>query len=91
MSNEKEVSTVFSYKTPAIMITERYGDTEKVFEFTTADDYAAYKRIERDWLTSADKDGVNVSIEKTGEEKTEALVKIVKNAIDSAEIRRRRF
>lgn len=46
MGNEKEGSTVFSYKAPAIMITERNGDIEKVLEFATAEDYAAYKRIE---------------------------------------------
>lgn len=50
MSNEKEGSTVFSYKSPAIMITERNGDIEKVLEFATAEDYAAYKRIETEAL-----------------------------------------
>lgn len=50
MGNEKEGQTVFSYKAPAIMITERNGNIETVLEFATADDYAAYKRIESESL-----------------------------------------
>lgn len=70
MSNEKEGSTVFGYKAPAIMITERNSDIEKVLEFATADDYAAYKRIEADGLIAAkyvDGDGViNVVVNRVG-------------------------
>lgn len=57
MSNEKEgLDASFAYptfnlrpplvKSTAIKVTERNGDAEKVLEFATADDYAAYKRIE---------------------------------------------
>lgn len=55
MSNEKEgLGTEFApqsvegfnYKLPAIRIVERYGRKEIELEFATADDYAAYKRIE---------------------------------------------
>ncbi len=91
MSNEKEGSTVFSYKAPAIMITERNGDNEKVLEFATADDYAAYKRIEMDMVFSVEQDSGNVSIENIGKEKDKAIVKIIQSAIDSAGLRCRRM
>lgn len=52
----------FSYKSPAIMITERNGDIEKVLEFATADDYAAYKRIESEAvMTDKQKDRAEIT------------------------------
>lgn len=67
MGNEKEGSAVVNYKAPAIMITERNGDTEKVLEFATADDYAAYKRIE-DWSLMTDKQKDRAEITRIFEE-----------------------
>lgn len=55
MSNEKEDLDTefapqsverFNYKLPAIRIIEKYGRREVELEFATAEDYAAYKRIE---------------------------------------------
>lgn len=90
MSNEKEGSTVFSYKAPAIMITERNGDIEKVLEFATVDDYDAYKRIEDEALITDKHKRVNVNINNMDKEKVKEIVKIVQNAIDSAELRIKR-
>lgn len=91
MSNEKEGSTVFSYKAPAIMITERNGDNENVLEFATAEDYAAYKRIEAEAMMNDKHKSVNVNINSMDKEKVKEIVKIVQSAIDSAELRCRRM
>lgn len=79
MGNEKEGQTVFSYKAPAIMITERNGDIEKVLEFATADDYAAYKRIEAAALM-ADKQRRDEAVKKTCEAAKYAIDEISKHA-----------
>lgn len=91
MSNEKEGSTVFSYKAPAIMITERNEDNEKVLEFATAEDYAAYKRIEAESMMSDNHKSVNVNINSMDKEKAKEIAMIVQSAIDSAELRCRRM
>lgn len=99
MSNEKEGLAVnsissslgsFSCKTPAIMITERSGAIEKVIEFATAEDYAAYKRIEAEALMTDKYKSVNVNIDNMGKEKAKEIVKIVQSAVDSAELRIKR-
>lgn len=70
MSNEKEgLGAEFasqsvegiSYKLPAIRIIERYGRKEIELEFATADDYAAYKRIESESLM-ADKQKYDAAV-----------------------------
>jgi hypothetical protein len=77
MGNEKEGSTVFSYKAPAIIITERNGDVEKVLEFATADDYAAYKQIEAEaWM--ADKQKYDAAVKKACEAARSAIDEISK-------------
>lgn len=78
MSNEKEGQTVFSYKAPAIMITERNGDVEKVLEFATADDYAAYKRIEAEALMT-DQQRRDEAVKKTCEAAKSAIDEISKH------------
>lgn len=78
MGNEKEGQTVFSYKAPAIMITERNGDTEKVLEFATADDYAAYKRIEAEAVMT-DKHKRDEAVKKTCEAAKSAIDEISKH------------
>lgn len=78
MNNEKEGSTVFSYKAPAIMITERNGDIEKVLEFATAEDYAAYKRIEAEALMT-DKQRRDEAVKKTCEAAKSAIDEISKH------------
>lgn len=75
MSNEKEDLAVnsisssignFCHKAPAIMITERNGDDEKVLEFATAEDYAAYKRIEAEPLIT-DKQKYDAAVKRSCE------------------------
>lgn len=78
MSNEKEGSTVFSYKAPAIMITERNGDIEKVLEFATAEDYAAYKRIEAEPLIT-DNQKYDAAVKKACEAARSAIDESVKH------------
>ena len=78
MGNEKEGQTVFSYKAPAIMITERNGDIEKVLEFATAEDYAAYKRIEAEALMT-DKQRRDEAVKKTCEAAKSAIDEISKH------------
>ena len=87
MSNEKEGLAVnsisssignFSYKAPAIIITERNGDTEKVLEFATAEDYAAYKRIETEALMT-DKQKRDEAVKKTCEAAKSAIDEISKH------------
>lgn len=78
MSNEKECSTVFSHKAPAIMITECNGDTEKVLEFATADDYAAYKRIDAEALMT-DKQKRDEAVKKACEAAKSAIDEIAKH------------
>lgn len=81
MSNEKEGLAAnsispslgsFSYKSPAIMITERNGDIEKVLEFATADDYAAYKRIEAEAVMT-DKQRHDAAVNKSCEQVQKAI------------------
>lgn len=100
MSNEKEGLAVnsisssignFCYKAPAIMIAERNGDNEKVLEFATAEDYAAYKRIESEVVVTDKHKSVNVNINNMDKEKAKEIVKIVQSAINSAELRCRRM
>ena len=63
---------MFSYKAPAIMITERNGDIEKVLEFATAEDYAAYKRIETEPLIT-DKQKYDAAVKKSCEQVQKAI------------------
>ena len=78
MGNEKEGQTVFSYKAPAIMITERNGDIEKVLEFATAEDYAAYKRIEAEAVMT-DKQKYDTAVNKACEAAQSAIDEISKH------------
>lgn len=88
MSNEKEgLGAEFasqsvegiSYKLPAIRIIERYGRKEIELEFATADDYAAYKRIEAAALM-ADKQRRDEAVKKTCEAAKSAIDEISKHA-----------
>lgn len=100
MSNEKEdldtefapqSSEGFNYKIPAIRIIERHGRREIELEFATAEDYAAYKRIEAEAVVVDKQKIVSVNNNNADKEKAKEIVKIIQNAIDSADIRCRRF
>ena len=87
MSNEKEsLDTEFasqsvdgiSYKLPAIRIIERYGRKEIELEFATADDYAAYKRIEAEAVMN-DKQKYDAAVKKACEAAKSAIDEISKH------------
>jgi hypothetical protein len=51
MQNDEQVvgqliSQVLPYERPAIVITNRVGDSEETLEFRTHEDYAAWKALE---------------------------------------------
>jgi len=87
MSNEKEgLGAEFasqsvegiSYKLPAIRIIERYGRKEIELEFATADDYAAYKRIEADAVMT-DKQKYDAAVRSACEVARSAIDESVKH------------
>ena len=89
MSNEKEgLGASFAHptfnlrpplvKSTAIKITERNGDAEKVLEFATADDYAAYKQIEAEAVMT-DKQKYDAAVKKTCEAVQSAIDEISKH------------
>lgn len=89
MSNKKEcLDASFAHptfnlrpplvKSTAITITERNGDIEKVLEFATADDYAAYKRIEAEAMMT-DKQENDAAVKKTCEAVQSAIDEISKH------------
>lgn len=81
MSNEKEGLDAefasqsvesFNYKLPAIRIIERYGRKEIELEFATAEDYAAYKRIE-DGAVMTDMQKYDAAVKKSCEQVQKAI------------------
>lgn len=62
----------FNYKLPAIRITERYGRKEIELEFATAEDYAAYKRIEAE-AAMTDKQKYDAAVNKSCEQVQKAI------------------
>ena len=67
----------FNYRLPAIRIIERYGRREIELEFATAEDYAAYKRIEAEAVMT-DKQKYDTAVNKACEAAQSAIDEISK-------------